>query len=464
MARRRAAPLILVGLVLSLASCMLASSGAGAQEAEAQAEAQAAQAHRDTHPNLVFVLADDATWEDMMQQPDIRALANHGALFDDFHITNPLCCPSRATFMTGLYPHNTTVELDNKGGVRGWQQFVRAGNLRDWLPGRLKDAGYETALCGKLMNGYTNKMKDPPGLDMTYITPENRPDLDNQATSRCAEWMRSHAHDHKPLAVFLWLRSPHCPCKQPLKHHEFKNAKRKLPASYMERNVSEKLPQFSKLRILGKHALDGTWRSMLSMTWRVDSGLVQMQRTTRDLGISNDTVFAVSSDNGFFLGEHRDAAEKGLPYSPATHVPMIFDGPGVPTGTSHQLAGNHDFVPTVLALLGLPPREDADGRDLFGSDLSQRGGIEIENPSPAVHTLSKKGAKLTYGLPGYRAIRTDSGGLYVEWDNGHTEYYTDPDQIRPARPPDYMHRWLATLASCQGAKAGSCQAAENAHP
>jgi N-acetylglucosamine-6-sulfatase len=457
MARRRAVPVVLLGLVLSLVLCVLASSGAGAQ-----AVAQVASAHPNTHPNMVFVLADDATWEDMMKQPDIRALANHGALFDDFHITNPLCCPSRATFMTGLYPHNTHVEKDNfKGGVSGWQQFVREGNLKDWLPGRLKDAGYETALCGKLMNGYTNKMDDPPGLDMVYITAQNRPDQDDRATSQCAEWMRNHADDGKPLAVFLWLRSPHCPCKQPTDHHEFDNAVRRLPASYMERNVSEKLPQFSKLRILGKHALDDTWRIRLNMTARVNSGLVKMQRTTRDLGMRNNTVFAVSSDNGYFLGEHRDVREKGLPYSPATHVPMIFDGPGIPTGTSHQLAGNHDFVPTVLALLGLPPRADADGRDLFGGNLSQRQGIEIESPSPAVHTFSKKGAKLDYGLPGYSAIRTDSGGLYVEWANGHTEYYTDPDQMDAVRPPNYMHSWLASLASCQGK---SCLAAEDAHP
>jgi hypothetical protein len=154
-----------------------------------------------------------------------------------------------------------------------------------------------------------------------------------------------------------------------------------------------------------------------------------------------------------------------LPYTPATHVPLIFKGPGVPAGTYSRLAGNHDFVPTVLALLGLPPRTDADGRDLFAAD-SGRQGILIQSPNPDIHTLDSTGAKVKYGLPGYSAIRTNSGGLYVEWDNGHTEYYTNPDQIDPAPAPDYMHSWLTSLETCQGDSTASnpCQVAEDSHP
>lgn len=104
-------------------------------------------------PNIVFVLLDDFSTEIVQYMDGLQGLANQGVSFSNFITSAPLCCPSRASILTGKYPHNTGV-LNNdwpNGGITG---FLDEG-LQDATVGvYLDQAGYRTGFMGKFLNGY----------------------------------------------------------------------------------------------------------------------------------------------------------------------------------------------------------------------------------------------------------------------------------------------------------------------
>ena len=116
----------------------------------APAQARPAAKAEDGRPNILVVMTDDMAASDVELMPNVqRLLAAEGTTFADAIHSFPLCCPSRATFLTGQYAHNHGV-LGNFHPY-GWYGMKRRGNT---LPAWLQDAGYETAMVGKWLNGY----------------------------------------------------------------------------------------------------------------------------------------------------------------------------------------------------------------------------------------------------------------------------------------------------------------------
>lgn len=114
-----------------------------------------------SRPNIVLVLSDDMSWDLAGHVSQLRSMQEQGTTFDSFFVGDSLCCTSRATIFTGLYPHNTHV-LANRGVHGGWQAFVdpnRDGNRADsnekhTFAVYLKRQGYLTGFVGKYLNGY----------------------------------------------------------------------------------------------------------------------------------------------------------------------------------------------------------------------------------------------------------------------------------------------------------------------
>jgi arylsulfatase A-like enzyme len=118
---------------------------AGIDEDAAPAQAPAA-----TRPNVVLVMTDDQTVEQMGALKHVEQLIGaQGTTFMRNFASFPLCCPSRATYLTGQYPHNHAV-LGNKPPAGGFYKLDSSNTLPVWL----SDAGYATAHIGKYLNGY----------------------------------------------------------------------------------------------------------------------------------------------------------------------------------------------------------------------------------------------------------------------------------------------------------------------
>jgi N-acetylglucosamine-6-sulfatase len=142
----------------------LLAHAAALPAASAPATAQAQQ----DRPNVVVIMTDDQTAESMRVMPRTRELiGDRGVEFTNSFVSYPLCCPSRATFLTGQYAHNHGV-LHNAGPSGGYSRL----NRWNWLPGWLQRAGYYTVHVGKFMNGYGRRRPDhvPRGWNEWYTT------------------------------------------------------------------------------------------------------------------------------------------------------------------------------------------------------------------------------------------------------------------------------------------------------
>ncbi|MDQ3102225.1 MAG: sulfatase [Actinomycetota bacterium] len=118
--------------------------------ASADAEARPVGSDRDGRPNILVVMTDDMAATDVALMPNVkRLLARRGTTFDNAVDSFPLCCPARATFITGQYAHNHGV----KGNFNPYGWYGMKGR-RNILPAWLQDAGYRTSLIGKWLNGY----------------------------------------------------------------------------------------------------------------------------------------------------------------------------------------------------------------------------------------------------------------------------------------------------------------------
>jgi arylsulfatase A-like enzyme len=114
------------------------------------AGARPVQAAKDGRPNILVVMTDDQAAADLAKMPNVRRLlAQQGTKFTNTVDSFPLCCPSRATFITGQYAHNHGVV--GNFFPYGWYGMKDRGNT---LPAWLQKAGYRTALIGKWLNGY----------------------------------------------------------------------------------------------------------------------------------------------------------------------------------------------------------------------------------------------------------------------------------------------------------------------
>jgi N-acetylglucosamine-6-sulfatase len=114
------------------------------------AQARPVGVGKDGRPNILVVMTDDQALTDVAQMPNVkRLLARQGTTFADAIDSFPLCCPARATFITGQYAHNHGVA--GNFYPYGWYGMKGRGNT---LPAWLQKAGYRTALVGKWLNGY----------------------------------------------------------------------------------------------------------------------------------------------------------------------------------------------------------------------------------------------------------------------------------------------------------------------
>src|SRR5918997_3404304 len=161
----RIRPVILACSAVFLVTGCSVADGAAQEEAEEEAEGTS------DRPNIVFVLTDDLDYASAQKMPQIGSLLREGGTsFEEAFVSHPVCCPSRATILTGLYDHNHNV-LSNNYPSGGFQKFVDEGHEENSIGVALQEGGYRTAFLGKYLNGYPNQGDPthvPSGWDEWY--------------------------------------------------------------------------------------------------------------------------------------------------------------------------------------------------------------------------------------------------------------------------------------------------------
>src|SRR5215216_7001628 len=129
-------------LVCSVAFFVVGLLGFAPTQEQAKAQSSTTAA---TQPNIVFVLTDDLDYASAQKMPQIRSeLIEEGTSFEEAFVSHPVCCPSRATILTGLYDHNHDV-LSNNYPSGGFQKFVEEGHEENSIGVALQEGGYRTA-------------------------------------------------------------------------------------------------------------------------------------------------------------------------------------------------------------------------------------------------------------------------------------------------------------------------------
>jgi N-acetylglucosamine-6-sulfatase len=392
-------------------------------------------------PNVVIVLTDDQRWDTVSAMPTVRSeLVDKGVTFSNAFVVNPLCCPSRASILTGKYSHSTRIYTNG-----AFRLFDDSSTLATWL----RRAGYRTGFFGKYLNAYAGRYV-PPGwsrwvgftpanvdnyfdyglnLDGTLVQRADRPE--DYSTDVLAAEAEAFVRSNTTTPFFLLFApySPHNPATPAPRHeHAFPGLQPWRPASYNEPDTGDKpawVRAQAQLSPESQTALDGFRARQLRSLLSVDDAVEQLLDALADTGRLEDTLVIFMSDNGLLWGEHR-LTGKQAPYEESIRIPFVvrFDGLATGVRTETRQALNVDVAPTVAALAGVGA-PGAEGRSLVpllqNRPVSWRGEFLVESqrtgPNPDV--------------PAYCTVR-GRRYVYVAYSTQEEELYdlaADPRQL-----------------------------------
>ena len=410
----------------------------------------------ESSPNIVLVLLDDARLDDVEAMPRVQSrVAAQGATFTSMYSSFPLCCPARATLLTGQYPHNHGV-LGNVAPGGGFSKFKDTSTLATWL-----DPTYRTGLIGK----YFNQYKLPyiaPGWDewmvpkATYnytgtgwlinnglgTTSRTIPGYQTDTIGSLAADFIARNTASEPYFLYTSIVAPHAgsptdpddrvgfpsPYVKPA-YRDAMAGVRNTDPSFNEADVSDKPLRPAPLTATDITGLTETFQQRRESLISAEDALVNILDTVKASGEADNTYIWVMSDNGLIQGEHRLKGGKTAPYEVSNHIPSMVIGPGIPAGSKvTDSTAQVDFAPTVMAMAGLTAPASVDGANqlpaLRGGAGSSRAGVVIQATDHQSSTLP---------LPWiYRGVVAD-GWKYVERTTGKKELYdltADPYELQ----------------------------------
>lgn len=496
-------PLVLGGCVVVVFVSLIAGTLVGLGAATSSAATGLAAARP---PNIVVIMADDMRVDDLRFMPRTRRhLARHGIEFTNSFSPNPLCCPARASFLTGQYSHNHKVYSHK--APWGFRSFDDSYTM----PTALKASGYKTALVGKYVNGYGTQRSVVSGgpsaryvpngytdwyaaLDTTPGSPASSTyDYRNVAYSHNGRIDASHRGEYStngigrisrrlivkysrgdaPFFVYASYVAPHfggprepddpasfrAPNGSLL---EFKTPARPVwvrgkfdrvleraagiprGGGPTESDMSDKPRHLRNRPELGPRARAAVLESARQRAESLFVLDLEVNRTVQTLkaaGEWDNTVLIFTSDNGYFLGEHRYPAGKGTVYEPSIRVPLLLTGPGLRTGEKrHDPITTVDLTATITDLGNatgrLTGRYPIDGQSrlstLFSGDQGWRTPVVTEG-----HIWSRIDRDLAHEL-GFQGNGRSFIGIrtarysYVRYIRGDEELYdlaTDANQL-----------------------------------
>lgn len=423
----------------------------------------AAPASPDARPNIVFIITDDQR-ADMLglaghpvaQTPHIDRLGREGAWFRNFFTVLPLCSPSRASFLTGLYPHAHRVINNDKLGLD-----VISHTLFTW-PRQLREAGYETAFIGKWHMGLDDTRR--PGFDRWVSFKGQGIYLDGVVNEDgVARQLRGYMTDYlnaqavafieqprtRPFALVVSHKAVHIPYLPAPRHEALYQDYTFTPAPADPQDIAGKPILTRPVPRVDRDALEGVApepaeprrgrgrdpasivRDQLRCLASVDEGVGLILAALERRGELDRTVIIFTSDNGYLMGEHGLMDQKRWAYDPALRVPLVMRyPPAIPAGTVRdQMVLNIDVAPTLLELAGEKPVVPVHGRSFL--PLLRNDRAPWRSAFLAEYFLEKVGPRVT----SWTAVRTERW-KYIRYQGEpeeHEELYdlaADPGEVR----------------------------------
>jgi N-acetylglucosamine-6-sulfatase len=363
--------------------------------------AKAAPVGVGSKPNILLIVVDDMPDRlvEVMETVQSRLIAP-GTRFLNAYTAMPLCGPNRAAMLSGMFPHTTNVTTNS-----AWSAFSAGGHEAFTFVKALNEAGYDTALCGKYMNGRGGSKPIPSGWDRWFELPGSSthtsggyvvndqgrevsyPNTKNDselAYEKALPWINSRTPATTPFFIQYSPTNPHKPYTPTAAHaHDYDPEPPRNVPSVNEADMSDKPAKMQKgtVNVSELEAVEEGMREELEDTDDFIAGLIDAAEAVT--GNSNLLVI-FTSDNGFQAGEHR-LVNKSWPYQESVEIPLIMRATGLPAQQPTQLVSTVDISGTILSFAGVAPPRALDGRSLHEIVLgiqptSWRKRVVIENP------------------------------------------------------------------------------------
>jgi arylsulfatase A-like enzyme len=426
-------------------------------------------------PNFVVIMTDDQDDTGSIDtMPAVQRLAQEGITFTNSFVNFSLCAPSRASFLSGQAAHNHGI-LQNEDAYSTFAPR-EANALGVWL----QQAGYATALIGKVINHYGDV--DPthvmPGWSQWHVIGDagyfNYSINDNGVLHDHGDAAEDYQTDvlaqkavdfikHRAARPFFLLITPNAPhgrskpgtaVPAPRDDGRFANLRFDKRPNFNETNVSDKPGVIRNLPLLNVAGVVDKFRKRRETLLAVDDLVSGVIQALRDMNVLKNTIVVFTSDNGFSLGSHR-VYGKEIVYEESIRVPLIVRWPGLPGGqTRDQMVTNLDLVATVIDAAGATAGNPLDGRSLkpliADGNTPWRSALGIEGTIPN-------------DIDAYAGVRTKDF-VYAEHHyatyGDEREFYDlveDPYQkknkigVSKYKPViEFLKNCLATLKSCVG--------------
>ena len=377
----------------------------------------------DSRPNILFIFSDDLTYQSiscygeerhLLDTPHMDRVANEGMRFDRCLVTNSICGPCRAVIQTGKYSHLNGFYNNSNS---------RFDSSQTTFPKLIQAGGYTTAMIGKWHLG-----SDPVGYDYWHILPGqgayyNPPMIKNGEkvkhtgytsdiiTDLSIEWLKNRDKS-KPFMLMSQHKAPHRAWEPALRHlgwdedrkhpepptlfdtytgrskaihdHDMgldrtftpRDAKLTPPPNLNEEQLEAwnayyepRNEEFRKANLTGADLV--RWRyqrymhDYLGCVKAVDEGVGRLLDALEEEGVADNTVVIVSSDQGFYLGEHGWFDKRWI-FEESLRSPLMVRWPGVvkPGSVNKDIVSLLDFAETFLDIAGLEIPDEMQGRSL----------------------------------------------------------------------------------------------------
>jgi iduronate 2-sulfatase len=452
-------------------------------------------------PNVLFIVCDDLNTHvstsgyPHISTPAFDALAAAGMTFRRAYCQYPVCGPSRASFLHGLYPQSTGI-LDNQSDIRD----VRPGTVS--LPQRFKESGYWTGAVGKVFH---NEKIDPgdvawdqmlrfeneempivtpiretfeakhgpvaegksrklwrefyptiapqtrgqqPGYGPTGLSDEQHKDGKN--ARQIASWLKDKTYGDKPFLMACGIQKPHGPFLAPDKYFDlYPKADLKFtPASLELWKTVPKIAQTKRYEGFGfEYGVENddlrreymqAYHACISF---IDAQIGLVLAALKTSGQWDNTIVILTSDHGYLLGE-KFMWGKVMLFETCNRVPLIIrvpnsieDAATTPGSTSEGLVELVDLFPTLAELCEVTPPSELQGRSLKAMlrDPASSG-------KEVVYTVVTRGKDLG------KAIRTQRF-RYTLWPTGEELYdlSEDPGELTNLAHTPQPHETLEAM-------------------
>ena len=362
--------------------------------------------------NVLFIISDDLTstalscyGNTVCKTPNIDSLAAKGTRFTRTYCQGTYCGPSRASFMSGYYPHAT--------GVLGYKSpRPQIGNRATWSQ-HFKNNGYHSARVSKIYHmgvpggieqgghgaddaaSWTERFnsKGPewraPGKGETL---QNNPDgkrpvvggntfvvveaegddlvhSDGKTAAKACELLENYAKRRQPFFLGVGFVRPHVPFVAPEKYYPpfLPYSKMKLPPKIEGDWDDIPKPGINYCTSLNmkmdirkqKKAVGGYYASVAFMDAQVGKVLTTLKKTRQE----ENTIVIFTSDHGYHLGEHDFWAKVSL-RDESSQVPLIISAPGKKPAVCHSFVELLDLYPTLASMCGLEAQKRLQGKDV----------------------------------------------------------------------------------------------------